>query len=606
MPAAPSARVALVRPLLSTNDFNGYPLNLLILASALRAAGHHVAVFDFDYLKEVDPTWLDGGFARRAWSVIADYEPDCVGITAMCSNYALALDLAREVKHESPAAHVTLGGPHVSLCPLETLNRYPGVDTAVVGEGEITYPELITAVMAGTDLASVAGIAYRTDGHSVLTPARPLMSDLAGSPRPAYDLVDVPSYVALSASEYFEVYAGSGCPFNCSFCSTSIVWQRRYRNMDAERIVDEFQDLSTHYGATAFNLIHDNLTTRKSLIRDIAAEIDRRQLRIRWGFSSRVDTIDAETAAAAARSGCDYIFFGVESASEATQRDIKKRLRVGKIRAAIEFCTEVGIAPTTSFILGFPSEGTSDVDATIRLAFESKVRGARRSFLNMLSPYTGTEFAKQYQDDLVYSEEIANGTMSAFHEPVHHAMVQADPFVFSSHYLLDYRKSSVDATTYLNLVNFFNIALFRLPFSMSYVLNDLGRSPLSVLRNFEHQLALLTRQDVAQLVVPFRDEEFLAMVDSPARAFAADLLRLDHALHAASTTSVPVLFASSVDLSKRAPVTGSPTHCERSYLLRPRGDRTSVEVLDPALFRRYLHMGLRDVGAACESVSVDV
>ncbi|MEU9087455.1 radical SAM protein [Streptomyces sp. NPDC048357] len=596
--------MALVRPLLSTNDFNGYPLNLLILASALRTAGHQVAVFDFDYLKEVDPTWLDGEFARRAWSVITDYAPDCVGITAMCSNYALALDLAREVKQESPAVHVTLGGPHVSLCPVETLDHYPSIDTAVVGEGEITYPELITAVMAGTDLASVAGIGYRRDGRSLLTPARPLMSDLASSPRPAYDLVDVPGYVALSASEYLEVYAGSGCPFNCTFCSTSIVWQRRYRNMDAERIVDEFQELSTRYGATAFNLIHDNLTTRKTLIHDIAAEIDRRKLHIRWGFSSRVDTIDAHTAVAAAQSGCDYVFFGVESASEITQREIKKRLRVGRVRAAIEFCTEAGIAPTTSFILGFPSEGVPDVDATIRLAFESKVRGARRSFLNLLSPYTGTEFARQNQGNLVYSEEIANGTMSAFHEPIHHAMVKADPFVFSSHYLLDYRGSSIDASTYLNLVSLFNIALFRLPFSMSYVLNDLGRSPLSVLRNFEPQLSLLTRQDVARLVVPFRDEEFLALVDPPARAFVADLLRLDHALHAASKSSVPMLFAGSVDLLNRDPVTGSPTRCERSLLLRPRGDRTSVEVLDPALFRRYLHLGLRDAGAARESVSV--
>lgn len=50
-------KVALVRPLLSGNVFNGYPLNLLILASAIRNEGHEPILYDYDYKKELDLSW---------------------------------------------------------------------------------------------------------------------------------------------------------------------------------------------------------------------------------------------------------------------------------------------------------------------------------------------------------------------------------------------------------------------------------------------------------------------------------------------------------------------------------------------------------------------
>ena len=59
-------KVCLVRPLLSSNAFNGYPLNLLILASAIREKGHEPVICDYDFYKEVDSTWVTEPFAVRA------------------------------------------------------------------------------------------------------------------------------------------------------------------------------------------------------------------------------------------------------------------------------------------------------------------------------------------------------------------------------------------------------------------------------------------------------------------------------------------------------------------------------------------------------------
>src|ERR1700741_3936381 len=163
------AKICLVRPLLSATDFNGYPLNLLILASALRNAGHTVEICDYDYLKEIDGRWANEGFARRAAADVLAHSPDFVGITSMCSNYVLALDLAEELKASSPTTHITFGGPHVSLCARETLDRHHYVDTAVIGEGEITYLALIECVENDGDLAAVPGLAFRNEGRTIVT-----------------------------------------------------------------------------------------------------------------------------------------------------------------------------------------------------------------------------------------------------------------------------------------------------------------------------------------------------------------------------------------------------------------------------------------------------
>ena len=264
----------------------------------------------------------------------------------MCSNFVIALDLADEIKLLSPATHVTFGGPHISLfCPTKTLDRHHSVDTAVVGRRRSHTLQLIRCLEQSGDLSAVLGIAFRRDGQAFVTARRPLLTDLNLSPRPAYDLIDISSYAKTARSNYLEVYAGSGCPFLCTFCSTSIVWERKYRTMSADRIVSEMEELSTRHGAVAFNLIHDNLTTNKPFIVEIASLILARGLNIRWGFSSRVDTIDLDTIRLVSDAGCDYVFFGIESGSERIQATMKKAaLKLKTIWAAVEQCISHGIA----------------------------------------------------------------------------------------------------------------------------------------------------------------------------------------------------------------------------------------------------------------------
>jgi len=77
--------------------------------------------------------------------------------------------LVREVKQRY-GWRLVAGGPHASGDPAGTLAM--GFDVVVRGEGEETLPELLAALADGRDLATVAGISYRSDDGTILHTGR--------------------------------------------------------------------------------------------------------------------------------------------------------------------------------------------------------------------------------------------------------------------------------------------------------------------------------------------------------------------------------------------------------------------------------------------------
>lgn len=595
------ARICLVRPLLSPTEFNGYPLNLLILGKCLLLKGHDVFICDFDFEKEQDPSWQEGNFAARATAKILSYEPDFVGITSMCSNYVLALDLAETIKTTAPEVHITFGGPHVSLCAKETLERYPYVDTAVIGEGEVTYPELIDYCMHDQDLHPVKGIAFRDQlGTVKVTPRRALLSDLNLSPSPAYHLVDIEAYVKASAGSYLEIYAGSGCPFKCTFCSTSIVWERRYRTMEATRIVGEMEKLHKLYGAKAFNLIHDNLTTTKAFLNEITDIIREKELDIRWGFSSRIDTIDQPTIERVSASGCDYIFFGVESGSDKIQKTMKKRLKLGQITEILKLCLEANIAPTTSFILGFPNEDYEDIVKTIQLAFLCRVAGARRSFLNLLSAYTGTPVMEEFKDELVYNRATMNTTMVSFLEEHHFPIIEADKFIFANFYSLPYTNSVFDASKYTDIVDFYTICLFRFRFSFAYLINECAVDPIHMFENLRTKIANLNPEERLHLGLNFTTEDFNEFLSNEQLRELNDLLAFDNAVWLTQNSeSGSLVYAGAIKIMSGSFLSQISVHDQKNHYLLSytNGEELQVNPIPEELSLLYKVQGLQSINA---------
>ena len=285
------------------------PLGLLSLAAVLEESGHEVSLVDLNYALSEGELALDEDFYAASVAQIVGQSPQVVGFSTMCNSFHIALRMAEAIKAQMPRVLVLLGGPQVSVADVETLCAFPFVDLVLRGEAEQTLPRLMSALAEGQMPTQLPGLTYRTNGRVVRNPDVPLVRDLDGLPVPAYHLFPYSMHGAAA------VDVGRGCPFACSFCSTSTFWRRQARNKSTERIIKEMWMLKRQYEVTRFTFMHDLFTLNKRRLRDFCDRLQEEKMDISWSCSARVDCVDAQLLRRMADSGCAAVFYGVETGS---------------------------------------------------------------------------------------------------------------------------------------------------------------------------------------------------------------------------------------------------------------------------------------------------
>ncbi len=136
---------------------------MLVLAAVARERGHEVALFDAKGSGETP--------AHVAERILA-FRPDVVGFSATTISIANAGRIAEIVKESDSRIRTVVGGPHVSAIPERTLAAFPALDYGIVGEGEISFFELIERLRAGRSIDDAPGLVYRANERSSPTRAR--------------------------------------------------------------------------------------------------------------------------------------------------------------------------------------------------------------------------------------------------------------------------------------------------------------------------------------------------------------------------------------------------------------------------------------------------
>jgi len=153
-------------------------LGLLYLAASVREAGYQASIIESD-IENLTPEQV----AER----IIQEQPAFIGITLFTVGVWQAAQIARKCKRQLPACQIIVGGPHISSMSMETMQRFPEFDIAVVHEGEVVLPELLTQLESDNNLQSVKGIIFRHDQEILKTTPAPSINDLDSLPMPAWD-----------------------------------------------------------------------------------------------------------------------------------------------------------------------------------------------------------------------------------------------------------------------------------------------------------------------------------------------------------------------------------------------------------------------------------
>src|SRR5579885_752870 len=294
---------------------------LLTLGGVLKKLGVKADLWDFDlYFKNVGNT-SESAFRKLLRIGMDGARTDIYGISSICSNLPMALWIAKEIKAYKPKSTVILGGPQPSSVPDLLLERFDFIDLVVIGEGEKTLEDLVRLDFDPDKYAEIPGIAYRAGGEIKRSAARPLVENMDELPFPDYSLINCEDYEPHQIGAFkAHVEVGRGCPYNCTFCSTAIMWEKNFRVKSPRRIMDEMELLRREYGFTVFNFIHDNFTTSKEFVdRFCDFMMSENAAGLKWSASSRADCLTVERLERMHQAGLASLFFGIETGSPRMQ-----------------------------------------------------------------------------------------------------------------------------------------------------------------------------------------------------------------------------------------------------------------------------------------------
>jgi radical SAM superfamily enzyme YgiQ (UPF0313 family) len=327
------------------------------------------------------------------WDDIA--QADLVGFSTTTATTPVAYRMAARVKNLG--IPTVIGGPHVTFLPDEGLEH---CDFVVRREGQDTTLELVEALEAGEDVAAIAGLSYCDDrGQAIHNPDRPPCppDEFAHMPAPALDLI-----VGHERMTNIPVMTQWGCPFACDFCSVIHMFGRRVRSRSIENVLDE---LETYRDRGAVFFYDDNFVVDKRRTKALLRGMIERDLTPPWSAQMRAEAVfkdkhtrelDHELLTLMRDSGCNMVYCGFESVSQATLDAYNKHQDVRDVRQSMEAFHQYGIHVHGMFVLGADTDDKTIFDRSVDFALENEIDTVQ--FL-MLTPCPGTPFYERMKEE---------------------------------------------------------------------------------------------------------------------------------------------------------------------------------------------------------------
>ena len=362
------------------------PHALLTVAAPAKKAGYAVTLLD----QRVESITKE----RLAGLVSSDLM--AVGISTMTGTQVhFALGLAKLVREVAPNVSIIWGGCHPSVTAEQTL-AHPLVDIVAVGEGDGTMLDILEAFGTHRSLCHVPGILYKDGPTPVKTLPRPLLNVEELLPIP-WELVDVEKYIhrdmyLRDKARVLDIGQTSrGCPFDCAFCSSASLRERKWRAQSVDRVLDDLKEAIARFRLDGWWWRDDEFYIKRKRAHAIMEGIV--QAGIQGSFYTSGTRCDVfakatdEEVAMMKRGGAHTLKFGAESGSQRVLDLMQKGITVEQTLAANQRCKAHGITPAFALMIGYPTETFAEMDQTIDLGYRLK-RENPHAELETMSQYT--------------------------------------------------------------------------------------------------------------------------------------------------------------------------------------------------------------------------
>lgn len=335
-------KIALIEPRASeANVYSMLSMPLLgpvYLGAILKNMGHEVEIFNEDMYT---PDYKNLG-------------ADLVGISILTSTAKRGYEIAKKF----PKDKVIIGGVHASLLPDEAIQFARQV---VVGEAE----GVIADIVSGKNREKIV------QGHPI--------ENLDALPNPDFSLIKGLRF----SHSLIPISTSRGCPFDCSFCSVTKMFGRKYRFRSPENIIAEIKSKKPK----SIFFCDDNFTAHPKRTKLLLSLMLKNKIN-NWSCQVRCDAAkDKELLDSMAQTGCKLVCIGFESVNPMTLKAYDKSQTVEEIRSAIRSFHKRKIKIHGMFVLGGEDDNKNTVLDTLKFALKQKIDTIQMS---VLTPFPGT------------------------------------------------------------------------------------------------------------------------------------------------------------------------------------------------------------------------
>jgi len=357
------------------------PLELLQIASGPVAEGYEVVMID---------AMVEPDYERKVIEA-------CEGALLFASSCILGYQVydgykvAKMVREKLPNLPIIWGGWFPSVIP-EMYLEHDIADAVGVGQGELTFLDVVKAVESGEDLANVPGLVVKRDGKIVYTDHREVVG-FESFQRVPWELLDYEKYAELQVKPTrmkvrhrfplpgkwtpenpprgFSFFSSYGCPEPCTFCCSPLVTGRRWKAIPGRQLAEELAELQQRFKFDVLRFQDANFGVAEKRTKEFCEALVELDVPIHWNGTIEIETImryKESTLDLLEESKCHLLWLGAEAGTKEMQDRIKKKIDIDNIPLAIGKLAKRGIVPGTFWIIGYPGETRESMEETLRQA----------------------------------------------------------------------------------------------------------------------------------------------------------------------------------------------------------------------------------------------
>ena len=296
-----------------------------------------------------------------------ELEGDFLLLTSLTSTSERAYELARQFKQKNPNSTVIMGGIHATFLK-EEAGKY--VDYVVTGEGEDVIVDLLKN---GSDQRIING---------------KLLDTLDNLPLPDFSLLVNSNKMSIT-----PIMTSRGCPYDCNFCSVTKMFGQGYRTLPVDRVMEELRQVKTDF----VFFYDDNLTANVNRTHELMERIAKEKFKFNWSAQVRTDiTRYPDLVKDMKKAGCDTVYIGFESVSNATLNSLSKHQTIDDIQRAIDVFHGNSIRIHGMFIFGGDEDDKSIFKETVKFSVKNKIDTVQYM---ILTPLPGTETYQRIESE---------------------------------------------------------------------------------------------------------------------------------------------------------------------------------------------------------------